>query len=207
MTTEELIEQLANLQTRNAASHELVQAGATVVDKLLSALAGDIEPEHRKTVMRVLLDLNDPRSEEVFRSALNSADEDIRAIGAAGLHRLGAADALEACLRTIDDAPDMLHYEITPSIRALTNMGFPVLKSLLPLLDAEDGRTRQHAQKVLEQVTFNEIKKALNPPPLSPLATTEWRKLWGSNGSYKWNDPGEQRRVAIKRWEEWIKSR
>lgn len=207
MTTEDLIEQLADPQTRNAARDQLVQAGAAVVDDLLSALAGDIEPEHRKMIMRALMKLNDPRSEEAFRRSLDSDDEDIRAIAATGLYSLGAADALEACLRTIDDAPDMLHYDITPSVRALTNMGLPALNSLLPLLDVPDERTRQHAQKVLEQVTFNEIKKALNPPPLSPLATAEWTKLWESNGSYQWNGPEEQRRAAIKRWEQWIKSR
>ena len=207
MTTEELIEQLADLQTRNAARDQLVQAGASVVDKLLSALTGDFEPEHRKTIMRVLLELNDPRTEEAFRKSLDSDDEEIRSIAAAGLYKQGAADALYACLKTIDDAPDMLHYDITPSVQALTKMGFPALKSLLPLLDAANERTRQHAQKVLEQVTFNEVKKALNPPPLSPLATTEWRKLWEGNGSYQWNGPEDQRRAAIKRWEQWINSR
>jgi HEAT repeat protein len=207
MTTEDLIEQLAGLQTRSAARDLLVQTGASVVDKLLSALAGDLDPEHRKMIMRVLLELNDPHSEEVFRKSLDSDDEDMRAIAATGLYWLGAVDALEACLKTIDDAPDMLHYDTTPSVQALTKIGLPALHSLLPLLDAEDERTRQHAQKVLEQVTFNEIKKALNPPPLSPLATTEWRKVWESNGDYQWNGPAEQRRAAIKRWEQWINSR
>lgn len=207
MTTAELIEQLADQQKRNAARGQLIQAGAGVVNDLLSALAGDLEPEQRKTIMRLLLELNDPRSEEAFRSSLDSDDEDIRAIAATGLYRLGAADALEACISTIDDAPDMLHFDITPSVRALTNMGLPALKSVLPLLHSEDERTRQHAQKVLEQVTLNEIKKALKPPPLSPLATTEWTKLWERNGPYQWNAPEDQRRAAIKRWEMWTKGR
>jgi HEAT repeat protein len=207
MTTGELIKQLADKQTRNAAREQLVQAGASVVDDLLSTLAGDIEPEQRKTIMRVLLELNDPRSEEAFRSSLDSDDEDIRAIAAAGLYRLGAADALAACLRTIDDAPDMLHYDITPSVRTLVKMGLPALKSVLPLLGAANERTRQHAQKVFEQVTFNELKNALKPPPLSQLAMMEWRKLWESNGSYQWNAPEDQRRAAIERWEQWLNSR
>jgi HEAT repeat protein len=207
MTTEALIKQLADPQTRNAARDQLIQSGAAVVDSLLSALASDLEPEQRKTIMRVLLELNDPRSEEAFRRALDSDDEEVRAIAAAGLYKLGAADALEASLRTINDAPDMLHYDITPSVRALTKMGLPALKSVLPLLKADDERTRQHAQKVLEQVTFNEIKKELNPPPLSQIATMEWTKLWESNGSYQWNAPDEQRMAAIKRWEQWINSK
>jgi len=207
VTTEELIKQLADPQMRDAARDRLIKSGAAVVDELHSALATDLETEHHRTIIRVLLELNDPRSEEAFRSALDSDDEVTRAIGASGLYKLGAADALEACLRTINDAPDMLHYDITPSVRALTAMGLPVLKSLLPLLEADDERTRQHAQKVLEQVTFNEIKRELNPPPLSQRAQTEWMKLWEANGSYQWNAAGEQRREAIKLWEHWIKSR
>jgi len=37
----------------------------------------------------------------------------------------------------------MFNYEITPSVQALTKMG---LQAALPLLDAENERTRQHAK-------------------------------------------------------------
>ena len=193
----DLIERLDAPQTRGAARSELIGLRAV---ELLSALAAGANAERRKAILRVLLELKDARAEAAFREALDSSDEDIRAIGATGLHRLGARDALAACVATIDDAPDMLHYDITPSVRALTEMGVPALRAVLPLLDSEDERTRQHAQKVFEQVTFGRVTRELDPPPLSNLAREEWAKLRESNGSYRWDGPREQRRVAVGLW-------
>lgn len=197
-----LIERLDAPQTRGTARSELIRLRA--VDEMLSALAEGADAERRKAIMRILLELRDARAETAFREALDSDDEDVRAIGATGLHRLGAADALAACVATIDDAPDMLHYDITPSVRALTEMGVPALRAMLPLLDSEDARTRQHAQKVFEQVTFERITRKLNPPPLSNLARAEWTKLWEANGSYRWDGAEQQRREAAGRWKRWL---
>lgn len=202
--TETLIEQLADLKTRSAARVRLIQMGWPAVDELLSALNEDIELAHRKTIMRILLQLEDKRAQDLFRRSLNSDDEEIRAISATGLYKLGAEVALKACVSTINDAPDMLHYDITPSVLALAEMGIPALQYVLPLLDSADARTRQHAQRVFERVTFNEVSRLVNPLPLSNLATTEWTALWEKNGSYAWDAPETQRRVATEQWERWL---
>lgn len=200
-----LIEQLSDLNTRNAARAELIGKGASAVNELLSKLDEDIEPDYRKTILRVLLEMKDVRAEPIFRKSLHSADEDIRAIGARGLVSLGAKDALEACVATINDAPDMLHYDITPSVVALSEMGIPALKATLPLLDSEDARTRQRAQKVFELVTFNEVSRAIRPRPLSDEARTAWMALWTENGYYQWDASEERRKAAVELWEEWLK--
>lgn len=198
----ELIVQLDAPQTRQAARTELIWLRA--VQELLEALAAGTNAEHRKAVLRILLELKDARAESVFRDALDSEDEDVRAIGAAGLHGLGTPDALAAAVATIDDAPDPLHFDFTPSVRALTEMGVAALRAVLPLLDSADERTRQHAQKVFEQVTFRRVTDELNPPPLSTLAREHWTKLWEANGSYQWNGPEEQRRESVRRWRLWL---
>lgn len=177
------------------------------IEALIEQLTGAIEPEQRKTIMRQLVEMKDPRATATFRAALDSDDEDIRAIAATGLFQLGTEDALQACLKTIDDSPDMLHFEVTPSVRALTKMGLPALSSVLPLLDAENEETRRHAQKVLEQVTFDEIAKDVTATRGSPPVMTEWETLWKNNGPYQWNAPADQRRAAIERWKQWIESR
>lgn|SRR5262249_2050414 len=204
MSIEGLIRELMDPQKGNAAREELLKGGRSTVEALLSALAQSGEPEWQATIMRMLVEMDDERAADAFRRALDSDDEDIRALGATGLCRLGAEDALEACLRTIDDSPEMLHFEITPAVRALTKMGLPALNAVLPLLDAEDERTRQHAQKVFEQVTLDEIEREMKIAAHSPSATAEWQRLWDGNGAYQWNHAAAERRAAIERWQRWI---
>jgi hypothetical protein len=200
-----LIQQLADKQTRNSARDELLKRGASAVEEVLSKLDEDIELDYRKTILRVLLEIKDPRAENMFRASLSSEDEDIRAIGARGLFSLGAEDALEACLSTINDAPDMLHFDVTSSVVALSEMGIPALQGVLPLLDSVDARTRQRAQKVFELATFNEVSRVVKPRPLSDEARAVWMALWQENGSYRWDAPEELRKTAVKLWEEWLK--
>jgi hypothetical protein len=115
-------------------------------------------------------------------------------------------ELIQRLLATINDAPDPLHFELTPSVHALSAMGVGVLPALLPLLSSADPRTRQRAQRVLERVTFDEISKTLKPRPLSSTATNAWRDLWEANGSYQWDGPEDQREAALMRWQAWIES-
>jgi hypothetical protein len=68
-------------------------------------------------------------------------------------------ELIQRLLATINEAPDPLHFDLTPSVHALSAMGVQVLPALLPLLSSTDPRTRQRAQRVLERVTFSEISK------------------------------------------------
>lgn len=62
--------------------------------------------------------------------------------------------AIEALIRTIDDAPDPAHLDITPSVDALIECGVAAVEALLPLLDAENEMTRLHAQRALEGIVY-----------------------------------------------------
>lgn len=111
---------------------------------------------------------------------------------------------MDACLATINDAPDMLHADVTPSVHALASMGIRVLPALLPLLMSSDARTRQRAQKVLERVTFEVIARAVQPRPLSDAARTAWMALWATNGSYQWDALESGRAISIDLWTHWL---
>jgi len=87
---------------------------------------------------------------------------------------------------------------------ALSEMGIGVLSSIIPLLRARKERTRQHAQGVLERITFKEISRSISSPPSSIRAKSTWKTLWQKNGSYRWDAPHEQRQKAIKCWEQWL---
>ena len=199
-----LIKQLSDPRKRSLARDQLLKKGADAVAELLATLDQDLPHSQKKDIMRILLELSDARATDLFRESLHSDDEDIRAISATGLFRLGTADALEACLMTLNDAPDMLHYDLTPSVLALSEMGIGVLSSIIPLLRAKNERTRQHAQGVLERITFKEISRSISSPPSSIRAKSTWKTLWQKNGSYRWDAPHEQRQKAIKCWEQWL---
>ena len=201
-TTQELIRQLAEPAKRAQARLALQRRGASVLDDLLASLEPPPAPDMHKSVLRLLLALADPRSLDAFRKGLLSDDEEIRAISAEGLYRLGAPDALEAALATIDDAPDLLHADVTPSIRTLTAFGLTALPSVLSLLDANEPRTRQNAQKALEQITYNLVTRRSNRR--SSQALEEWQELWEKNGNYRWDASPAQRAEVIDHWRHWL---
>jgi hypothetical protein len=206
-SAESLIQQLADPVAGKAAGQALLRQGPAAVEALLAALGRDPGLELRTQILRILSELKDERAHETFRRALDSNQEDLRAIGARGLHRLGAPEALDACIATIDDSPDPLHCDVTPSAQALSEMGLSALPAILPLLGSANDRTRQRAQKVLETVTFKEVSAAVKPRPLSDRARAEWADLWKRNGSYRWDGPTEARKAAIERWQQWLGAR
>lgn len=202
-----LIEQLADPNTHDAARAQLVAAGNSSIDPLVTAFHGSEDRVQRRGILQVLSEFDDRRVNDLFGTLLTNSDEDIRTAAAAGLRKLGAANALQASLATINDAPDPLHYEVTPSVLALVNLGLPVLESVLPLLDSPDPRTRQHAQKVLELVTSNDIMASAKPRALTDAARQQWADLWRRNGPYQWDAEEGARKEARERWESWLQDR
>jgi HEAT repeat protein len=184
---EQLIDQLADPKQLNAASKALVEKGFEAVPALLTRLNMPISLDHRIMIMRVLLDIKDPHAEGVFRDALDSDSEDLRAIGARGLHTLGTPDALAAAIATINDSPDMLHADLTPAVYTLAEIGLPAIPDILNLLASDDRFTRMHAQRALERI----------------LNRTDWQALWKQNGAYDFDAPTEQRAQSIEAWQRW----
>jgi len=106
---------------------------------------------------------------------LDSSDENVRAQAAVALHRLGHAHALEACLRTLNDAPDPLHADRTTSVQCLIEIGEPALLPLVDLLGSDDRDTRMHAARAVQGIT---------------------RRLFGFDG-FTWPEG------AMERWMNW----
>jgi HEAT repeat protein len=191
MMIEKLIDELANLQTQNAASDALVKEGAKAVPGLLKRLIATIALDHRKAIFRVLLSIKDPRTEDPFRATLKSNDEDLRAMAARGLHALGAPDALSAAIATINDSPDMLHADLTPAVYTLAEIGLPAIPDVLNLLNSDDRFTRMHAQRALERITR------------ARRTQSDWQALWEQNGAYNFDAPADQRARSIEAWRRW----
>jgi hypothetical protein len=86
-------------------------------------------------------------------AGIDSPDEYVRAEAAVALHRMGHPRALEACLRTLNDAPDPLHADRTPAVQCLIEIGTPALAPLIDLLASDDRDTRMHAERAVQGVT------------------------------------------------------
>src|SRR5688500_4081046 len=61
---------------------------------------------------------------------------------------------LDSLVKTIDDNYDPLHTDYTPSVHALSSLGLPAIKAVLPVLNSPKSDTRLHAQRVVEGVIY-----------------------------------------------------
>ncbi len=203
-STEQWVQRLGDARQLYAARKELVKLGAEAVPALLRAADLPQNVPHRQTILRTLLLIEDPRTEDLFRRAVASDDPEIRAIGARGLHRLKAPDALNALQATLNDAPDPLHFVQTPSVHSLIELGTAALPTVFTLMQSADESTRQRAQHVLASVVLRDITQRLQPRPLTSDAQTAWDNLRQANGSYQWDDPEPARMASVARWKQWL---
>jgi hypothetical protein len=127
---------------------------------------------------------------------LDSADENVRSRAAIGLHRLGHAHALEACLRTLDDAPDPLHADRTPAVQCLIEMGEPALLPLIARLESDDRDTRMHAERAVQGITRRRF--GFDGFAWPEGAMERWMDWWSAIG-FDSAAPAPQRARAIER--------
>jgi hypothetical protein len=200
-STQELVDQLADVAHRNAAREELVRSGVEATPFLLRAAPKD--DEHYKTILRTLLQIRDPHAAEGFRRALKNADEEIRAIGARGLYLVNAPDALSALQATINDCPDPLHYEQTPAVQSFIELGRAGLPAVFMLMDSSDEQIRRRGYYVLVHVVLQEIHRQLESRHSVQAAQQEWQNLQNANGSYQWDAPESLRRSSLELWKRW----
>lgn len=112
---------------------------------------------------------------------------------------------IEKLIRTIDENPDPLHGDFTPSVLKLSELGIPGAKAVLDLLDAPEFLTRKHAQRVLEGVVMR--LHGWVPGRGYPDAHSGQKKtqdLLKANGNYDPNSSSSDRRKAIEKWRQWL---
>jgi len=84
---------------------------------------------------------------------LDSDDETVRADAAVALARRGHPYGMQACLRTIADAPEPTHAYSTPAGWQLVTIGLRALPGLFECLLAENPRVRLCAEHAVMQIT------------------------------------------------------
>lgn len=115
------------------------------------------------------------------------------------------SDEIKQLIETIDDNPDRLHVDITPSVLRLSELGLSAARAVLELLDAPDFWTRRRAQRVLEGVVMRHhgwVPGRGYPDPHEGQEQTQ--ALLEANGNYQADAPQEARRDAIERWRRWL---
>jgi hypothetical protein len=66
-------------------------------------------------------------------------------------------DDITKLVQSIDDNPDPLHADDTPSVHRLIEKGLPSVSPVLMLMMSESQHTRMRAQRVLEGVTVKQF--------------------------------------------------
>jgi HEAT repeat protein len=188
---------------QNEGVASLIRIGASSVPTLLPLLKEE-SPDRRAQVMYALSQIAEPATLAAFENGLLDSDERVRAYAAVGLARIGDPNAPAALARTLNDAPDQLHWDMTPAVYSLGQMGLRALPELLDLLMDDDELTRLRAQRALERINdqLHESQpghESSGGKPEDP-ATVRWR----TNGNYDYAADVASRAAAVEKWREWI---
>lgn len=139
-------------------------------------------------------------SSEQLLQQLDDADPGVRARAATALHARSHPAALAACLKTLDDAPDILHADRTPAVSCLIEIGQPALAPLLDALAAPSATTRLHAQRAVEGITRR--LRGFDGRAWTGGTADDWIRWWGTIG-YAHDGPEAAREQAIARLRAW----
>jgi len=115
-------------------------------------------------------------------------------------------DTVESLIRRIDDDPDELHPDITPSVRALGAIGLAAVEPLLDLLLRADELTRLRAQRALEAILAR--RHGFRAGQGFPSAADEdaMRAEWNANGAYDYAADPHARTESVAMWRKWLAS-
>ena len=112
----------------------------------------------------------------------------------------------EQLVKTINDDPDPLHADVTPSVLKLSEEGLAGARAVLDLLDASGLLTRRRAQRVIEGVVMRRHGWVAGQGYTDPDGQQKTQDLLAANGNYQADAvPGERRRAAEK-WRRWLES-
>jgi hypothetical protein len=115
--------------------------------------------------------------------------------------------AIDDLVRTIDDDPDPLHNDYTPSVWKLTEAGLPGAAAVIDLLESPKELTRLHAQRVVEGVVMRRYGWVPGHGcPDRSDCDGKTRRTLKANGDYRWDGPAAERAAAVARWREWLKN-
>lgn len=107
-------------------------------------------------------------------------------------------------LRTLGEGASPLHYEYTPSVHRLIELGWPGARAVLDLLDAPEDITRRRAQRVIEGVVMRHHGWRPGVGYLDPSGAEKTGAVVSQNGSYRADAPQAERRASMEKWRTYL---
>lgn len=193
LSNEALVARLgaAHFNDRAIALALLVRRGPPGAPALRTAIDSP-DADTRERALQGLAEIGDPASADIFARLLDAPEPRMRAFAAHGLAHCGDPRGPEASLRTIDDAPDELHYPVTLAVYDLTGLGPKALRLVAPLLSAPAAETRQRA--------FMVVRRVIEAHP----ELGSWESLVAQLGVYDPEATDGARELVAARWRAWL---
>lgn len=114
-------------------------------------------------------------------------------------------ETIAGLVAALDDDPNPLHADFTPSVMALIEAGLPGALAVLGRLDAAGRTTRLHAQRVLEGVAMRRLGWVPGRGyPDGAAGEARTRHLLAANGAYHADAPEAARADAVAKWRAWL---
>lgn len=142
-------------------------------------------------------------SRKCFRQ-LWSLNEEKRSTAAYELYKMGHPKALDACIKTIDDSPDELHYDHSSSTSCLMNLGEISLLPVVELLLSKNEMTRIRALNVIAGILYRTFEDPdAENDHVNVVKFGEW---WDEIG-FDAEASLEDRKVSIENFKVWFANR
>jgi hypothetical protein len=119
-------------------------------------------------------------------------------------HSQNVERELAAMIATLDDKPDELHLDITPSVLKLITFGLRGVAAVIDFLNAPRLETRLRAQRVLEGGVGVHMGWKVGQGFPDKTAEQRFRGLVRNNGNYSAHAPEDERKKAMRKWREWL---
>ena len=142
--------------------------------------------------------MSDTASDQRLLDDLQDGDEHVRAAAAGELWRRGHPRALEASLRTLDDAAEEAHADVTPSVWRLAAFGPAALDGLFDRLVDGEPMTRLHAARAAQEIGKRQYGFDGRDWPDNG-AYARWAGWWQHAIGYAYDAPLPERAAAVAR--------
>jgi hypothetical protein len=113
-------------------------------------------------------------------------------------------ELIDLLIRSINDKPDKLHGDYTPSVHQLIEIGAPALKQVLELMLSDVEDTRLRAQRVIEGITMAMYGFRMGHGWQNEQGPEQWQMFWNSLGELNYDTPIEDRSKSLRKWKQWL---
>jgi hypothetical protein len=120
------------------------------------------------------------------------------------MSHITSGDEIQQLVQTIDENPDLLHLDVTPSVLKLTKLGLPAAQAVLSLLDNPQQLTRMRAFRVLGNIVMRHHGWQPGEGYAVPSQEDKVLALMQANGDYSVTAPRKKRQRAIAKWQVWL---